>query len=163
LHDVRSAIHEIDPNLALQRPMTQAAQFEQSYATPMLFARLAMAFGVLAIVLVATGLYGTLTYRLQRRRNEIGVRMALGAMRQDVLQMIFGESMRIAVIGFGLGLPLSLVVAHLLRSQLYQLNAFDAMSFTASLVITLLLSIGSALLPAYRAAQINPMDTIRNE
>jgi len=163
LHDVRSAIHEIDPNLALQRPMTQAAQFEQSYTTPMLFARLATAFGVLAIVLVATGLYGTLTYRLQRRRNEIGVRMALGAMRQDVLQMIFGESMRIAVIGFGLGLPLSLVVAHLLRSQLYQVNTYDATSFVASLVITLLLSIGSALSPAYRAAQINPMDTIRNE
>lgn len=163
LPDIRNAIHEIDPNLALQKPMTQAAQFEQSYTTPMLFARLAMAFGALAVVLVATGLYGTLTYRLQRRRNEIGVRMALGAMRQDVLLMIFGESMRIAVIGFGLGLPLSLVVAHLLRSQLYQLNAFDATSFTAPLVITLLLSIGSALLPAYRAAQINPMDTIRNE
>jgi len=163
LPDIRNAIHEIDPNLALQKPMTQAAQFEQSYTTPMLFARLALAFGALAVVLVATGLYGTLTYRLQRRRNEIGVRIALGAMRQDVLLMIFGESMRIAVIGLGLGLPLSLLVAHLLRSQLYQLNAFDATSFTASLVITLLLSIGSALLPAYRAAQINPMDTIRNE
>jgi len=163
LPDIRNAIHEIDPNLALQRPMTQAAQFEQSYTTPMLFACLAMAFGVLAVMLVATGLYGTLTYRVQRRRTEIGVRMALGAMQQDVLQMIFGESLRIAVIGFGLGLPLSLVVAHLLRSQLYQLKAFDVTSFVASLVVTLLLSIGSALLPAYRAAQINPMDTIRNE
>ncbi|WP_109488541.1 ABC transporter permease [Occallatibacter savannae] len=163
LPGIRSALREIDPNLAPEKPMTQAAQFEQSYTTPMLFARLAMAFGVLAVVLVATGLYGTLTYRLERRRNEIGVRMALGAMRQDVLQMIFGESMRIAGIGFGLGLPLSLVVAHLLRSQLYQLNAFDATSFIVSLAITLLLSIGSALLPAFRAAQINPMDTIRNE
>jgi predicted permease len=163
LPDIRNAIHEVDPNLALQNPMTQAAQFEQSYTTPMLFARLALAFGALAVVLVATGLYGTLTYRLQRRRNDIGVRMALGAMRRDVLLMIFGESMRIAVIGFGLGLPLSLVVAQLLQSQLYQLSAFDATSFTASLVITLLLSIGSALLPAYRATQINPMDTIRNE
>jgi len=163
LPGIRSVLHEIDPNLAPERPMTQAAQFEQSYTTPMLFARLAMAFGVLAVVLVATGLYGTLTYRLRHRRHEIGVRMALGAMRQDVLQMIFEESMRIAVIGFGLGLPLSLVVAHLLRSQLYQLNAFDATSFILSLAITLLLSIGSALLPAYRAAQINPMDTIRNE
>lgn len=163
LPDIRTAIHEFDPNLALQKPMTQAAQFEQSYTTHMLFARLSMAFGALAIVLVVTGLYGTLTYRLQRRRSEIGVRMALGATRRDVLQMIFGESMRIAVIGFGMGLPLSLIVAHLLRSQLYQLNTFDPASFTASLVITFILSIGSALLPAYRAAQINPMDTIRNE
>ena len=78
-------------------------------------------------------------------------------------QMVFGESMRIALIGFGLGLPLSLGVAHLLRSQLYQLNAFDTPSFTASLAITLLVSIGSAFLPACRAAQINPMDAIRSE
>lgn len=161
--DIRHALHEIDPNLAVQRPMTQSAQFEQSYTTPKLFARLATAFGVLAIVLVATGLYGTLTYRLQRGRKEIGVRMAVGAMRQDVLQMILGESMRIAAIGFVLGLPLSLIVGHLLRSQLYELSAFDAPSFEVSFLITLLLSIGSALLPAYRAARINPMDTIRNE
>jgi predicted permease len=163
LREISHAVHQIDPNLALQKPMTQAAQFEQSYTTPMLFARLAMGFGLLAVVLVATGLYGTLTYRLQHRRGEIGVRMALGATRWDVLQMIFIESLRIGTIGYVVGLPLSVGVAHLMRSQLYQVNGFDLPSFAAALGITLLVSIGSTFLPALRAAQINPMDAIRSE
>ena len=163
LPEIRRAVNQVDPNLPFQKPMTQAAQFEQTYTTPMLFARVAMAFGVLAVVLVATGLYGTLMYRLQRRRSEIGVRMALGALRTDVLQMIFRESLRIAAVGFVIGLPLSLVIAHLLRSQLYQLSSFDLLSFTTALGITLLVALGSAFLPAHGAAQINPMEAIRSE
>ena len=160
---IRSAIHGIDPTLALERPMTQAAQFEQSYTTPMLFARLAMAFGVLAVVLVATGLYGTLTYRLQRRRREIGVRIALGAMRQDVLRMIFSESLRIAATGFAIGLPLALGAGHVLRSQLYQLGSFDLPSFAAASGITLAVTLCASVLPARSAAKLNPVDTIRSE
>jgi predicted permease len=163
LPEIRRAIGKIDPSLALQKPMTQATQFEQSYTTPMLFARLALGFGLLAVILVATGLYGTLTYRLQRRRGEIGVRMALGALRTDVVRMIFGESLRIAAIGLGIGLPLSVGLAHLLRSQLYQLNNFDLLTFTGALGVTVLVSVGSAFLPARSAARINPMDAIRSE
>jgi predicted permease len=163
LPEIRGAVNQIDPNLALQKPMTQAAQFEQTYTTPMLFARLAMGFGLLAVVLVATGLYGTLTYRLQRRRGEIGVRMALGALRRDMLQMILGESLRIAVLGYAVGLPLALGVAHLMRSQLYQVKEFDLLSFIAALGLTLLVSVGAALLPAWHAAQIDPVSAIRSE
>ena len=163
LPGMRSILHEIDPNLAPERPMTQAAQFEESYTTPMLFARLAMAFGVIAVVLVATGLYGTLTYGLQRRRREIGVRMALGALRRDVLKLIFLESLRVAAIGFMLGLPLSLAVAYGMRSQLYQLNSFDLASFTAASAMTLAVAVGASVLPARTAANLNPLDTIRSE
>jgi predicted permease len=163
LPDIRNAIREIDPNLAVQRPMTQAAQFQQSYTTPMLFARLAMAFGVLAVVLVATGLYGTLTYRLQRRRREIGVRMALGAERADVLRLILFESLRIAAIGFVIGLPLSALVAHLMRSQLYRLGAFDPATFAAACAISLAVTFAAAVVPARNAANLNPVDTIRTE
>jgi predicted permease len=163
LPEIRRTVNQIDPNLALQKPMTQATQFEETYTTPMLFARLAMGFGLLAVVLVATGLYGTLTYRLQRRRVEIGVRMALGALRRDVLQMIFGESLQIVLIGYAVGLPLSLGVAHLMRSQLYQVNEFDWPSFVAASGLTVLVSVVSAFPPAWGAAQVNPMDAIRSE
>ena len=163
LPEISRAVHQLDPNLALQKPMTQAAQFEQTYTTPMLFARLSMGFCVVAVVLVATGLYGTLTYRLQRRRSEMGLRMALGAMRRDVLLMIFTESLRIVTIGYAVGLPLSVGVAHLMRSQMYKVNGFDLPSFTAAFGITLLVTIGSTFLPALRAAHINPMDAIRSE
>lgn len=163
LPEVRRAVREVDPNLALQRPMTQAAQLAETYTTPMLFARLSLGFGVLAVVLVATGLYGTLTYRLQRRRGEIGVRMALGALRSDVLRMIFNESLGVAALGFGLGLPLAMGAAYLLRSQLFGVKSLDWPSFVAALVITLLVAVGSTLIPARQAARIDPMEAIRTE
>jgi FtsX-like permease family len=163
LPEIRRAIRELDPDLAVQNPMTQVAQFEQSYVTPMLFARLALGFGVLAAVLVATGLYGTLAYRLQRRRGEIGVRMALGALRGDVLHMILWESLRIAAFGLAVGLPLAATVAYLLRSQLYGLSSFDPLSVAAAMTITLLVAVGAALLPAREAARVDPIVALRSE
>ncbi len=160
---IRRTIRDIDPNLPLQNPMTQAAQFEKSYVTSDLFARLALGFGLLAAVLVATGLYGTLIYRLQRRRSEIGIRMALGALRGSVLWMVLRESLLIAAAGFAVGFPLALAVAHLLRSQLYHLSALDPVSFGIAAGITLLVSVAASMLPARRAASVDPMRTLRME
>ena len=117
LPDMQRAIHELDPNLPLQKPMMQAAQFAETYITPQLFARLSFAFGLLAVGLVASGLYGTLAYRVERRKNEIGIRMALGARRADVLWMILRESLLMISAGFALGWPMSFLVSRLLRSQ----------------------------------------------
>jgi predicted permease len=160
---VQRTIHDLDHNLPLQNPMKQATQFEKSYVTPKLFARLALAFGVLAVVLVTTGLYGTLVYRLQRRRGEIGIRMALGALRGDVLWMILRESLLIAATGFAVGLPLSLLVSHLLRSQLYHLSYLDPASFVVAASTTLLVAVGAALLPARRASRLEPVEALRTE
>jgi predicted permease len=160
---MQRTIHNLDPNLPLQNPMKQATQFEKSYATPKLFARLALAFGVLAVVLVATGLYGTLVYRLQRRRGEIGIRIALGALRGDVQWMILRESLLVAAVGFVVGLPLSLLVSHLLRSQLYHLSYLDPASFIVASSTTLLVTVVAALLPARRASRIDPVEALRTE
>ena len=143
--------------------MTQATQFEKSYVTPELFARLALAFAVLAVVLVATGLYGTLVYRLQRRRGEIGIRIALGARRGDVLSMVLRESLLIATAGFAAGLPLSLLVSHLLRSQLYHLSYLDPVSLIVASSTTLVVTVGAALLPASRASRLDPVEALRAE
>lgn len=143
--------------------MKQATQFEKSYVTPKLFARLTLAFGVLAVVLVATGLYGTLLYRLQRRRGEIGIRIALGALRGDVLWMILRESLLIAAAGFAVGLPLSLLVSHLLRSQLYHLSYLDPATFLVASSTILLVTLGAALLPARRASRLDPVEALRTE
>jgi predicted lysophospholipase L1 biosynthesis ABC-type transport system permease subunit len=163
LPEVQRAVHDLDPNLPLQNPATQAAQFERSYVTPKLFARLALGFGALAVVLVATGLYGTLAYRLQRRRGEIGIRMALGALRSTVLWMILRESLLIAAAGFVIGLPLALAVSHLLRSQLYHVSNLDPASFGVAVAVTFLVALGAALLPARRASRIHPMEALRTE
>src|SRR5215469_4600225 len=143
---MRRLVAEIDPDLPLQKPMTQAAQFAETYVTPRLFARLAMGFGILAVVLVASGIYGTLAYRVQRRTNEIGVRMALGAPRARVLWMVARESLLILEIGIALGLPLSFIVSQILRSQLYELSYLDTVSFTIAIFLTFSITIAAALI-----------------
>jgi predicted permease len=161
--EMRQVVQGLDPNLPLQNPMTQAVQFEKSYLTPMLFARLAMGFGVLAIVLVGTGLYGTLVYRLERRRGEIGVRMALGALPRRVLRMVLMESLLLCAAGLAVGIPLALGVGSLLRSQLYQMSFADPASFAVAAGMTLAVALAATMVPARRAARIDPMAALRTD
>ncbi len=163
LPSVRRAVQELDPNLPLQNPMTQEAQFAETYVTPMLFARLSLWFGVLAIALVASGLYGTLAYRVQRRTGEIGIRMALGAPRESVLWMVANESLLLLGIGLAGGLPLSVVLSRFLRSQLYELNYLDALSFAVAIAVTSFVAVAATSIPARRAAKVDPMVALRYE
>ncbi len=103
LPSARKAVQQLDPNLPLIQPMTQRAQFDTTISGQTLFARLAGFFGVLAVVLVATGLYGSLAYRVSVRIAEIGVRMAVGARREQVVWMILKDSLLLTVAGVALG------------------------------------------------------------
>src|SRR5580658_6673505 len=132
LPTMRQVVHDMDPDVPLEKPMTQVAQFEQSYSQPKMFARLAGFFGGLAALLVATGLYGTLSYRTNRRTAEIGTRMALGAQRGQVLWMVMRESLFISCIGTAVGLPIAIVCVRFLNSMLYELSAFDPLSFVVA-------------------------------
>jgi predicted permease len=163
LPQIQRATRTLDPNMPLQKPMTQAAQFEESYLTPRLFSRLAVGFGLLAAFLVATGIYGTLAYRVQRRKSEIGVRMAFGASRSSISRMVLRESLWLTLSGFITGLPLCFAVTRLLRTQLYRLDAIDPISFLAAASITILVVFCAALVPARKAASVNPMDALRSE
>jgi len=163
LPTIRQEIHEIDPNVPLEKPTTQRAQFEQSYSEPTMFARLGGFFGGLAVLLVATGLYGTLSYRTNRRTAEIGTRMALGAQRRQVLWMIMRECVLIASVGVAAGLPIGLVCCRLLTSMLYQLSPFDPISFAIAVVCVTCVSGLAAFLPAWRAAKVDPTVALRYE
>jgi predicted permease len=163
LPEIQRATRELDPDMPLQKPMSQAAQFEESYLTPRLFSRLTVGFGLLAAFLVATGLYGTLAYRVQRRRAEIGVRMAVGATRATVLGMVLRESIWMALAGFAVGLPLCFAVSRLLRTQVYGVDALDPISFLVAIALTLFIVLGAALLPARKAASVNPTEALRSE
>jgi predicted permease len=160
---IRRAVHDIDPNVPLVKPMTQHAQFEESYSQPRMFARLGGFFGVLAALLVATGLYGTLSYRTNRRTREIGTRMALGARRSEVLWMIMRESLLVSMAGTVVGFPLALLSAGFLGSMLYQLSSFDPLSFACAIACVALVGAGAAFLPAWRAARVEPMVALRFE
>jgi predicted permease len=160
---VRRVIAGFDPNLPLQEPITQKAQFEKSVSQQQLFARLAGFFGLIAVLLVATGLYGTLAYRVGRRTVEIGVRMAVGAKRGQVVWMIVRDSLQMAGIGVLLGIPLVVMVSRLLSAQLFGIKPYDAVSYAAALAGVALVALVSSLIPASRAASTDPVKALRAE
>ncbi len=160
---VRAVLHDLDPNLPMQKPMTQRAQFDESFSQPRLFARLSMFFGLIAALLVATGLYGTLAYRVSRRTSEIGVRMALGAQRSQVLWMVLCESLLISIAGVAVGVPLAIAGAHLMRSMLFGVVPGDSLSFVGALLGVALVTLIASAIPARRAASVDPIVALRYE
>jgi predicted permease len=160
---IHAVLHGLDPNLPMQKPMTQRAQFDESYSQARLFARLSIFFAVIAVLLVATGLYGTLAYRVGRRTAEIGVRMALGAQRSQVLWMVVRESLLISAVGIFVGTPLAFAGTRVMQSMLFGLGPTDALSFAAALLCVALVAIVAGLIPARRAATMDPIAALRNE
>ena len=160
---IRTVLRDIDPNLPMQKPMTQRAQFDESFWQARLFARLALFFGLIAALLVATGLYGTLAYRVSRRTSEIGVRMALGAQRSQVLWMVLRESLLISVAGVAVGVPLAIAGAQLMRSMLFGVMPEDSISYLGALLGVTLVALIASVIPARRAASVDPIVALRYE
>jgi predicted permease len=160
---LRKVVAQEYPNIPLQQPMTQQEQFEKSYAQQRMFAAMGGFFGALAALLVATGLYGTHSFRVSRRTTEIGVRMALGATRMQVLAMVMRESLWILVSGLVVGLPLTFLAIRPLKSMLYEMSPFDPQSFVAAVAAMVIVATGAALLPARRASRLEPMRALRME
>jgi predicted permease len=163
LPSIGEAVRGIDPNLPLENPMTQQAVFEQSYAQQQMFSRLSAFFGLLAALLVAIGLYGTLAYRLARRTSEIGVRMALGARPIQVLGMLVRESLQVTGVGLVLGLVIALILAGTMESLLFGLKPRDPLTFVVAFFMVTLVSLAASFLPARQAASIPPMKALRTE
>lgn len=163
LPELRRAVAELYPNVPLEKPMTQKAQFDKSYEQQRMFAAMGGFFGVLAVLLVATGLYGTHSFRVSRRTTEIGVRMALGASRRHVLAMVMAESLWVMAAGLAAGIPLCFFAVRPLKSMLYQMSPLDPASFAVSICGMILVAGLAALIPALRAASIEPMQALRTE
>lgn len=163
LPSARKVVQQMDPNLPLIRPMTQREQYEMTIANQMLFARLAGCFGILAVVLVASGLYGTLAYRVSRRTAEIGVRMAMGAGRGQVVWMILRGSLLLTAFGVAAGVPLAILVGRALSSSLYGVRPLDALTYALAVAGVTLVALVSSATPAGKAASVDPMKALRTE
>jgi ABC-type antimicrobial peptide transport system permease subunit len=124
---------------------------------------LAIFFGVCSLVVTAIGLYGTLAYATARRTSEIGIRMALGARRTQVAGMVFAQNAAVALVGTAAGLFAALLASRALASFLYSTSTRDPWVFASSIVVLALIASAASLLPAMRAARINPMTAIRCE
>jgi len=163
ISETAKLVREIDPNLPLQKPMTQQAQFAETVSQERLTANLSLFFGALAGFLVAIGLYGTVSYGISLRTMEIGVRIALGAQRRAVLWMILLEGLSVAALGIGVGIPAALAAATTLRSMLYGLSPSDPLAVLVALAGIAIVTLAAAFFPARRAASLDPMRSLRME
>ncbi len=163
LPEVRKVVAQMDPDVPLIQPILQRKQFERTISQQLMFARLGEFFGLLAIVLVATGLYGTLAYRVNMRTAEIGVRMAVGARREQVVWMILKDSLLLTALGVVMGIPLAMLVGRALTSSLYGVKPLDAMSYLLAVAGVAAVALAASAVPASRAANVNPLTALRSE
>ncbi len=160
---LRRTLASVDPNLAVVDVHPFDRQVNDNFIQDRLLARLTTLFGVLALILASVGLYGVMSYFVVRRTNEIGIRMALGATRSGVMGIVLrGVAFQLAL-GLIIGIPVSLFAGHMLASQLYGISSYDPLAFAGATLVLALCGTAAGLLPARRAASIEPMQALRTE
>jgi predicted permease len=160
---VRKAVSSIDPSLPIGGITTLTEQVENTLAQQRLIARLTAIFGGLALGLACLGLYGVMSYTAARRTAELGIRLALGASRDTLLWLILRQTLFVIGAGIAAGVLLSLLLVHTIAGLLFGLSPYDPVTVLASASVLLLVSIGSGLKPAWRAAHVNPTESLRME
>jgi predicted permease len=160
---VRAKLREHNPNLAMGKIRPMTGYVERAKAPASFTAVLAAIFGVLALLLAATGIYGVLNYQVSRRLPEMGIRAAVGASAGDLLGLVLREGLVLAVAGVVLGAACALVAGHWLRALLYGVSARDPLSYGLAVVLLPAAALLGCWLPARRAATASPADMIREE
>ncbi len=154
---------EIDPNLTISSIRTMQQQVDLSFDQERAVASVAGMFGIVALLLAAIGLYGVTAYTVAQRTNEIGIRMALGADRSKIVQMVLRGAFQRVLIGLILGLPLAIGGGRLISSELYGVSSWDPLALTVAAGALAICSFFAAIIPASRAASISPMSALRIE
>lgn len=160
---VRQAVREVDASLPLYGIKTLAAQVDETLVQERLVGTLSSFFGLLSLLLAAIGIYGVMAYSVSQRAREIGIRMALGAPRSEVLRMVLRQGLILILLGIGCGLAVSLAATRLLASQLYDITPTDPLTFIAVPMLLLIVALLACFVPARRATQVDPLIALRNE
>jgi len=163
VRQARQAIREVNRNLPIDGVVSLSEHISRSLAQQRLVARLATFFGLLALSLACVGLYGVLSYAVARRTNEIGVRMALGARRRDVVWLVLREALTLVVAGVVIGLLASLAATRTASTLLYGLEPNDPPTIAAAALLLLAVAALAGYLPARRASRVDPMAALRDE
>ena len=160
---IQKQIAALDPELPVSDVLTMQQIIAQSLSNASLSATLVLAFAVLSLVLASVGLYGVLSYLMTQRTGEIGIRIALGAQREQVLRLMLGDGLRPALYGLVLGLAASAAAVRLIESMLYGTRPLDPGIFAAVAATLLVVAALACLVPAWRASRIDPMQALRME
>jgi ABC-type antimicrobial peptide transport system permease subunit len=160
---IRQELRDVDPNLPILKIDTLEEQLDDVLAQERLMATLSAVFGSLATALACLGVYGVMSYTVVGRTNEIGIRMALGAKRGDVVQIFVKDSLVIALGGIAIGMPVTLAASRLIAHQLFGVNAGDPVTVVGVLLLMITVTVLAGLLPARRAARVDPLLALRHD
>ena len=160
---ISGAVHEVDR----EQPVLDVVSMDDILVDSVSHQRFNMlllsAFSGLALLLAAIGIYSVLAYSVRRRMREIGVRMALGAQRGDILRMILGQGTRLALVGTGIGIAVSFGLTRLIANQLFGVTATDPVTFLSVAVLIVLVALAACYIPARRAMRVDPVTALRYE
>jgi predicted permease len=163
VNGVRQAVKEIDARMPLYNVRTMEQHLTWAFWAQNMAASLATAFGLLALVLAAVGLYGVVAYTVARRTHEIGIRVALGAQARDILRIVLGQGMVLTLVGLGAGLVGAFALARLLSSLLYGISPADPATYILVALLLAVVALLACLVPARRATKVDPMVALRYE
>ena len=160
---VRGEVQKLDADLAVFNVKSMQDLLGGSLAQPRFRTLLLGVFAGVALILAGTGLYGVIAYAVTQRTNELGVRMALGAQKSDVLKLVVGEGAQLAAVGIGIGLVVALPLMRIISRLLFGVNAADPVTFGATALVILLVTLAASYLPALRAIRVDPVVALRSE
>jgi putative ABC transport system permease protein len=160
---VRAAIRDIDPSLPLSQVKTMDEVMAGARSRPRFLTTLLGLFSSTALLLAAVGLYGVISYSVTRRTNEFGIRMAMGAERGDVVKLVLGQALGLALIGVAAGAVGALALTRLISGLLFGVSSFDPMTFAAMALVLIAVTALACVVPARRATKVDPLVALRYE
>jgi ABC-type antimicrobial peptide transport system permease subunit len=160
---IRREVAALDRDIPVYGVQTMATYLAQNTEQPRLSMMLLTGFGALALLLSVVGIYGVLSYSVSQRTQEIGIRMALGATRRDVLALVVGHGLLLTVIGIAIGLAASYVVTKSMTALLFQVSPHDPWTFAAIVPLLGIVALAASVLPGLRATRVSPIQALRYE